>query len=322
MSCENVSISEVGDIKLSHGFCYRFDTRNSAYNLSFASGTYFITLYGAAGGTTKFLESIYTLGAYGGMVSGSITFITPKKLFLHVGSRGSDSNGGISGKGGYNGGADGGEDLGNNHDCASAGSGGATDIRTEEGLWNSKFGLRSRIMVAGAGGSPGCFQAAGKGGVGGGVTGGDGEDSSADSTIKGGKGGSQTQGAEFGFGERGSDGSVETKGEAGGAGGSGYWGGFHGGTGDNNKSGAGGGGGSSFISGHPECVAINRDGSKSSSSIHFSKLRFTGTITKPGVNPSDGYAIIIGLGRIPCQTKHLTYNFLSYLFPFTLILIK
>ena len=322
MNCENVSTSVSGEFLLSHGSCYRFDTRESGYSLSFPSGAYYIALFGAAGGMTKFSNSIYLAGANGGMTSGTITFNSQKKLFLHVGSKGTNSNGGTPGKGGYNGGADGGEDLGSNHDCASAGSGGATDLRTEDGSWDSTTGLRSRIMVAGAGGSPGCYTKAGKGGVGGGIEGGTGEDSSADSSIKGGKGGSQTTGHSFGLGEKGADGTASTKGEAGGAGGAGYWSGYKGGTGGNGNSGAGGGGGSSFISGHSECISINKDGTRSSSSIHFSNLRFKGTATKSGINPNDGYAIIIALSNISFLTCHISHHFLHYMFIFTSILIK
>ena len=147
-------------------------------------------------------------------------------------------------------------------------------------------------MVAGGGGSGGCFKNGGKGGDGGGLNGQDGSPNSPNddtSVVDGGKVGDQDYGT-VGEGIPGESGEDPTRGEAGGSGGGGYFGGGGGKTSGNSQSSSGGGGGSSFISGMPGCIAnetINQD-----ISVHNSGIIFLYPISSSGVNLGDGYAII------------------------------
>ena len=275
-----------------------FRTKNSPYELHFNPGIYKIILYGAAGGYTTFGKE--NQPGKGGMVSGFLNLEKYTKLYLYVGGQGTNTSSGDAGEGGYNGGVDGGTDYGSG-DCGSAGSGGATDLRIEGGDWNNSVGLRSRIMIAGGGGSPGCYSYAGKGGDGGGLEGIQGGNTTSSSAsygkiVEGGLPGTQKNGSHFGYGEKGEDGEESLRSEAGGSGGGGYWGGFGGSNSINNTaSGSGGGGGSSFISGHPGCYAIDINGNPTDSNIHYSKIRFYNTKMETGVNLDDGKAIIIGI---------------------------
>lgn len=146
--------------------------------------------------------------------------------------------------------------------------GGATDIRLSGGDWNDFNSLKTRIMVAAAGG--GSFIDPGSYG---------GALSSPDYTNNypnGGhttaaQGATQTSGYKFGIGQDG--------GRAGAGGG--YYGGCASVT-DGNKTGLRGAGGSSFISGHIGCNAISN--SSTSSNIihtnqpnHYSGYVFTNT---------------------------------------------
>ena len=144
--------------------------------------------------------------------------------------------------------------------------------------------------MAGAGGSSGDWIYAGKGGDGGGISGEKGGDTSKFDII-GGQPGTQTSGASLGNGVSGDPGNSAAS-EAGGAGGGGYWGGFGGKTKNNDNSGSGGGGGSSFISGHPQCVVVDKNGQSLNTNIHPSGIRFTSPYTEIGVNIGDGRAII------------------------------
>ena len=280
-------------IKVNYESSLKLPFQYSPYELVFEAGEYIITLYGASGGYTTF-ES-YNQPGLGGVVNGTLKLNRGKKLYLYIGGQGTNSNAGVPGIGGYNGGVNGGIDIGQNL-CASAGSGGSTDIRIKKG--NNIESLRSRIMVAGGGGSAGCWKYAGKGGSGGGIEGDNGGNTRTSSyssvSLPGGKGGTQTHGSFYGSGSKGEDGDGNLNGEAGGSGGGGYWGGEGGKSFTNGASGSGGGGGSSFISGHDGCIAINSDGEPSNSSIHFSKIQFYNTSTLTGVNSGNGYAIIVG----------------------------
>ena len=222
------------------------------FNVTLSKGTYIIELWGAAGGASTHYQT--NEGGYGGYSSGLLTLYSQETFIFEVGTKGGDTPiEGISsfpGVGGYNGGADGGNDTFNG-DCSSGGSGGSTDMRINSSI-------SGRIIVAGGGGSGGCYYQGGKGGNGGGLSGTKGFDSESGIAI-GGSPGTQTSGHEPLNGERGSYGD-----ESGGSGGGGYWGGKSGGTPnitegtgyDVRRGGAGGGGGSSFISGHPDCIPV------------------------------------------------------------------
>ena len=288
------TVVEASSLNINDFKCYLFKTKNSSYTVSFSKGSYLISLKGASGGVTTYRKLISP--GLGGYVQGIIGLKSPKTFYIHVGSKGTDSNLNTPGTGGYNGGSNGGYDNGNDANSASAGSGGATDIRINAGEWDDKNGLISRIMVAGGGGSGACWFYAGKGGDGGGLSGKKGEDSTNNACIfKGGLPGNQTGGFKFGIGEKGKDGSKEKNDEATGAGGGGYWGGFSGENGKDACSGGGGGGGSSFISGHKGCKAVDVNGNVTSRSVHYSGFRFHHTFTEAGVNEGDGIAMIMKL---------------------------
>ena len=270
-----------------------FTTNDKPYQLFLRRGVYSVVLYGASGGYTTF--HVNNDPGKGGMTKGILQLKAHTTLYLYVGGKGGDSNRGTPGKGGFNGGIIGGSDISKDNDCASGGSGGATDIRIEGGDWNDTQGLRSRIMVAAGGGSAGCYIYAGKGGDGGGVEGMKGGDtaySQYGKSVSGGSPGTQRSGSHFGYGGKGQDGTYPSQSEAAGSGGGGYWGGYGGVNSNNGASGSGGGGGSSFISGHDGCIAINKNGEITESSKHYSGIIFTHTSMKTGANLGDGKAII------------------------------
>lgn len=278
-----------------------------------ATGTYCFECWGASGSdcTWKSYESSTTAtlqkAGRGGYTKGIISFTSTATFYIYVGSAPATS----SLLGGWNGGGDG---VSTGSQTGYAG-GGSTDIRTTSGAWNNATSLNSRIMVAAGGGgsghyddSPGC----GYGGDGGGINGLDGL-----TTMSGwegafvGTGATQTEGGRTGHGNNGNssyvsyansinsqklnDGGFGYGGKHNGtsiqeyggcAGGSGYWGGGAGFRGH-----GGGGGGSSFISGHPGCVAITSSTSRSPRSgsdgsvtkaTHYSGYVFTSTVIKAG----------------------------------------
>ena len=281
--------------------CIMLKGTTSNYEVNIPRGKYLFELFGASAGTSNLGQ--LNPGGKGGYVSGEIMIKTAKKLLFFVGTKGTDSNRGTEGKGGFNGGSDGAKDNQNN-DCASAGSGGSTDVRIDASP-------DTRIMVAGGGGSSGCFSNAGLGGHAGGLIGEDGKNNN-DGTCTGGSGGTQTSGYLKVNGGIGTPGN-----EAGGSGGGGYWGGIGGSAITNGgKGGGGGGGGSSYVSGHPNCT-------------QFRDFVFRKILIIPGnsimINPEtnvydlnghtgDGYAIITYLQPLCMYTcKRNTGSSFAYL---------
>ena len=126
--------------------------------------------------------------------------------------------------------------------------GGATDVRLISGEWDDFISLKSRIMVAAGGGGHDCEHDSGYGGRINGLNA---------KSYNPGLGATQTSGGKgFISGKFGIGGSYNLSdgfNDHGGGGGGGYYGG---GTGSG-RGNCGGGGGSSFISGYPECNAIN-----------------------------------------------------------------
>ena len=219
------------------------------YTVHFPSGSYRLELWGASGGAS--LSGRTNIGGCGGYTTGIIDFASEKTLYFYLGTAGENSSGKIPGAGGYNGGASGATDD-YNDDCCSGGSGGASDIRYTPGVFSLSSSLNSRIMVAGGGGSGGCWITSGRGGNSGGLKGSDGESNYANNRA-GGAGGTQSTGYSLGIGEVGEDDN-----ECPGSGGGGYWGGIAGEGGYGGDIGAGGGGGgSSYISGYPGCKTIS-----------------------------------------------------------------
>lgn len=219
------------------------------------NGTYKIELWGA-GNINGFNAGN---GAY---VSGNIDLNT-NDIYVYVGSGASRSRD---------------RDLFNGSFTGEYSGGGATDIRTTNGDWNAFNSLKSRIIVAGAGGGGdydgNMIQSPGHGG---GLVGYSSITNSESFSSYTGKGATQISGGACatqkasniqGYPENWQEvgtGKFGMPGYGGGArssnGGSGYFGGGHGAhTGSNF---AGGGGGSSFISGHAGCVAIAESSTES-----------------------------------------------------------
>ena len=235
-------------------------------------------VWGAQGGGTAASSEGSGIGGKGAYVSGTIIIDSNTNLNLYVGQQGQHTAGNSRSGGGWNGGGDGdASEYGGN---SRTGGGGSTDIRLSSGNWNNFASLKTRIMVAGAGGGAG---ANGNPGDAGGLNG------FAGDVWDAGKGGTQTSG---GSGASGSFGTSSPGGFGyGGAGssyacggGSGYYGG---GGGARDKLDGCGGGGSSFISGHTGCNAITS--SSTSSNIvhtgqpnHYSGYVFTNTVMKAG----------------------------------------
>ena len=226
-------------------------------------GRWLFELWGARGGLSLFEgeSSDPGLGAY---VSGIINIKESTTVYGYVGGKGSNSGEKSFGVGGYNGGANGANDI-IDENCLSGGGGGATDIRLQID------DLYSRIIVAAGGGSPGCNRG-GKGGSGGTILGKNGENNTIYSTLfLGGKGADNENLELFGRGEEGLPGN-----EAGGSGGGGYFGGYGGGQSLNSTTipgGGGGGGGSSYASGCIGCKTIYKDNS-THGSLHYSGYAF------------------------------------------------
>ena len=314
MDCYNYSTAQ--KVRISH-YCSQFLYSEPFYSIIFPPGSYLIQLYGASGGYTRFETEISP--GKGGYTKGVLTLKETEKFFLFIGGEGGNTTKEASSEGGlpgYNGGARGANDNGRNKNCPSAGGGGATDLRTVSGDWNLTEGLQSRIMVAGGGGSGGCYTQGGSGGDGGGITGGEGSPNGHFLSVEGGKGGGQYDGS-FGMGTEGEPGVLNQNGEAGGSGGGGYYGGFGGQTSGDAASGSGGGGGSSFISGLEGCVAYGKNISSSDRHVHSSGFIFNKPVTTPGMNLGNGYAIIIRIGSITSTSNfyvNCVFHFITLLY--------
>ena len=206
---------------------YNYTGEYQEFDATF-NGIYVVELWGGAGTGT----------AYGGYTKGNIYLTEGDKLYLYVGPSSITGNNkmtfnnGTGDNGGYNG-------------------GGATDVRLVKAsdtktVWNTFDSLKSRIMVAGAGGS-----GSGTQGAGGGLTG-----------YAGGgtQGGTQTT---FGAKQTSTSYANSSFGIANGGctGGNGYY------PGGGATCASGAGGGSSFISGHAGCNAIAEE-STSGNIVH------------------------------------------------------
>ena len=263
------------------------------------SGKYKIELWGASGGyNTQYAEGA---GAY---TSGIINLSENDVLYIYVGSMGSTGCTPYTSCTGtaFNGGGAGGYFTVSSYLRRIAGGGGATDVRLVSGIWSDLTSLRSRIMVAGAGG--GAYNIMSTGGSAGGLTGYSGSHGSTSNIIIG-TGGTQISGGSgknagsFGIGANSYilRSNVPNNNDAGGAGG-GYYGGGGGQSGDatntDNGGVSNGGGGSSYISGHTGCVAVTsssdttpKSGCKTGTtdnfcSIHYSGKVFTNTVMIDG----------------------------------------
>ena len=232
------------------------------------SGMYKVELWGSAGSNNS-------LGGKGAYTSGIIKLTLDDTLYIYVGQ-----NPNLSAGATFNGGG------GCSGNCTAGG--GATDVRLENGSWNNINSLASRIMVAAGGAGYNTYNSGYKGGSGGTITGlvGQGDSPTTGGTqVSGGISYNNVASRNGAFG-------IGGYGDNWGGGGSG---GYYGGAGGQNSStGNGGSSGSSYISGHPGCIAI-----KSSSEItpkegcepgttdvecsyHYSGKKFINTVMKSG----------------------------------------
>ena len=283
----------------------RFSTCYHGTYLTFTvpfTGTYTIECWGAQGGNTQDSNGP---GGKGGYVKGTISLNLSDVLYIYIGSQPSSNNS-------YNTAAkyyatvytdthyDTGVSLFNGGGAASfvrletCCGGGATDVRvikhTGSDGWSGDGSLKSRIIVAGAGGGGQAYNTnstntATPGGAAGGLTGYDG---SVSGSLNGGgtlpTGGTQTSGGirdqhptwtghdgGFGFGGQGEYYHY------GGGGGSGWYGGGGGGSGSYVTAGAGG---SSFISGMTGCNGWDNELNKHAGAGKPSKILVGGVYKK------------------------------------------
>ena len=212
--------------------------KGSEYSYSFLPGSYLFEVWGAAGGGS--------LPGYGAFVSGILTIKSQQQLYFYIGQKG--KNGASEA---YNGGGIG--------TSGGSGGGGATDVRLINGTWSNFDSLKSRIIVAGAGGGSQQTAYQKQGGSGGIEKGDYGSITATGITIS--EGGQQTRGGKGGTGtwsgldgEFGKGGRGSVSNENGNGGGAGYFGG--GGSGTSPQKVGSGAGGSSYISGYSGCQAI------------------------------------------------------------------
>jgi len=207
------------------------------------TGTYKLEVWGASGGGggNQFTGSHKGLGGYS---KGNIALTAGQNIYIYVGGQGIGSTAPLGTGGGWNGGGNAG-----NNGCIGYGGGGATDIRTSNGLWNDSVSLASRIIVAGGGGGSDDITGEtlgigndGSGGSGGGLSG---ENARRDGVYAPGTGATLALGV-LGKGE-----DVTIADDTGGGGG-GYRGGFV-----TNYAQGGAGGGSGFITGLTSAITQN-----------------------------------------------------------------
>jgi hypothetical protein len=199
-----------------------------------------VDVRGAGGGRSWSTNNLGT-ATLGGRVQASLVVQATDVLNIYVGGAGADATSAGVGAGGYNGGASGGAFSTSQY---GGGGGGATDIRLNGAA------LTDRVIVAGgAGGVASCSANPIAGGIGGGLTAGDGA-SCGNATEVTAKGGTQTTGGAGGMYPGYCQAAAGTAGAgapgcagAGGGGGGGGW--FGGGGGSWN----GGAGGSSYTIG-------------------------------------------------------------------------
>ena len=223
-------------------------------------GNYKLEVWGASGGSIS-VDVKYPKGGNGGYSSGDLFLEKSSSLYLYLGEMGK-RNGSKTLNGGGAAAAP---------DDACASGGGASDIRLIKGVWDNFDGLKSRILVAGAGaGSERIYPA----GVGGGLL----SSSSYDSNDIA----SQNHGYQFGIGQDAKVGVV-----ASGAGG-GY---FGGGTANLWMSSTpfyySSAGGSGYASGCRGCKSVAKESTSkqiviTDNSVHYSGYYFSNIVMKMG----------------------------------------
>ncbi|WP_081657268.1 glycine rich domain-containing protein [Segatella albensis] len=263
--------------------------------------TYKIECWGASGG--NYIDDHSYLQGKGAYTSGEISFSKDLLLYIYVGQKGLRSrpsfnqptNGTFNGGGGF-------VLMGYNADFNNSQGGGATDVRLQNGEWNTFNSLKSRIMVAAGGGSVVDDDNSRMPSYGGALKSRDYTDTYPSLLwTNAAQGATQTSGYKFGIGQDGC---------RAGAGG-GYYGGCAILSNENNENGIRGSGGSSFISGYTGCDAIGESSTEDNiihtgQPNHYSGYMFVHSVMINGggsVMPSpsggtetghygDGYCII------------------------------
>ena len=157
-------------------------TEAKSYVISLSKGTHNLEVWGASGGD----EDGKSDGAAGGYSKGTLTLAEETTTYVYVGGEGTGNADTISGElaGGFNGGGN----AYSSSSYPSTAGGGASDIRL------GTDSLYARVIVAGGGGGRGSYNTNKNnrfsGGVGGGLSGGNGEQYST--SYKAGTAGSQT----------------------------------------------------------------------------------------------------------------------------------
>ena len=302
------------DVYLKQAWEFSYSGTGQAFTIP-AAGTYCFECWGASGGGAGYNGGNESDNGQGGYVRGEILFSSTMTLYIYVGQQGSCANGYLTAR--FNGGGAGVRSTHTAPSLNGGSGGGATDIRTKQGLtnaqlsswtdaWNNSYGLSGRIIIAAGGGGQNAnssYQ-----GYAGGLNGGNSSNSSGSTGgLKGCTGatqikygvtssgivgtGSYSVGNNGSFGQGGASSSSNTI-NCGGAGGGGYWGGASGGNGVVGVGGAVGSGGSSYISGHQGCIAIASAASTAASTAgvnnsveratHYSGLVFSNTVMIDG----------------------------------------
>ena len=235
-------------------------TKAKKYVATLYPGTYLLQAWGASGGDVDGKSA----GAAGGYSVGTITLSTKTVIYAYVGGEGTGNVDTYSGElgGGFNGGGN----AYSSSSYPSTAGGGASDIRI------GTDSLYARVIVAGGGGGRGSYNTNSNnkylGGVGGGLTGGDGEQYST--SYRAGTAGTQTSAGisyrnSSSITESGTYGEIASFGKGASAsdrltGGSGGGGGWYGG-GFGSRASAGGGSGyvytSSTASNYPSGCLLN-----------------------------------------------------------------
>ncbi len=246
------------------------------------NGYYEIELWGAEG---TFYSGTANLTGLGGYTSGKIKLNKGEKLYFYLGEAGkkigsaSSFNAGTASSGGYP-------------------AGGATDVRIISGSWSDSISLRSRIMVAGGGGTAAGFKA----GNGGNLIAGSCNSATGGTQTAGGVGASPFTAGVFGIGGNGH------------GGGGGYYGG-----GGGNTANCGSGGGSSYISGYAGSNSILETGGTTSApihsnnTIHYSGKYFINGIMKKGINKGNGKAKITYIRNTTPSKTNTKLNNVRYI---------
>ena len=239
-------------------------------------GEYLLICHGAMGFSTPSESAPYS---FGGAAYGILNIDQEQKLYAYVGGNGGIGTKTEPGKGGWNGGADGGYSRNTSYVCGNGG-GGASDIRlyseTDFDEDGENKSLLSRIIVAGGAGGRGWFNVADwmfafGGGINGGYYGGIGGNLANDPNNK--KYASQTDGYSFGKGMvpiRSTGGSNGEEGSGGGGGG--WFGGYSTSVGGQYCS-MSGGGGSGYV--------LTEESFKPSGYIPSSKFYLKDTCLQP-----------------------------------------